>query len=590
VAICYGAYYKTNNPVYLQMFRFWRSIFAIGFALGIVSGIVLTFELGLSWGNYARAVGPILGPMICMEALMAFFLEAGFFGILVWGEGRVSKRVTMVSACMVALGALLSTAWILDANSWMQTPSGYREVNGQFQPVNWLHAIFNPVFNWRFPHMVLAVLVAAAWFIAAIGAYYLLRRRALPLARKTMSIALLASAILLPIQLNVGDNMASYMTLVYQPDKLIAAEGNFNNGNTGWVWFAVPDQAQQRNYVQLSIPYAESVFDFHNFSGDESAPGLKTVSEQLPRLGDHFHDYQRRAVTACLAPALILAVIFPASWVAGVLLALATPIIPVNMAVTGLGAEAVSQRQIHQVAQLSGQVLERLQAMSTLRALGAIGHQRRLVERAATELAQRTAAVLRVAFLASSALEWVSTFAIGLVAMYVGPRCSATSGSRCCRFTWGRRQACSSCSWPRLTSLRCGISPRPTTSARRRSLPRRSWRHSAALRPRAPSPVRRAGRQSRPRRRGTAPPRPRSTRPASYCRTPRSASQAAHRPPWPASASWSRREPCSALPAARERGSPLCYGWPGGGCGPAKAGCSSTGQPQPAILGPPERC
>jgi ATP-binding cassette subfamily C protein CydD len=147
---------------------------------------------------------------------------------------------------------------------------------------------------------------------------------------------------------------------------------------------------------------------------------VAAVSEQLPRLGDHFHDYQRRAVTACLAPTVILAVIFPASWVAGALLALATPIIPVNMAVTGLGAEAVSRRQMHQVAQLSCQVLERLQAMSTLRALGAIGHQRRLVERAAAELAQRTTAVLRVAFLASSALEWVSTFAIGLVAMYVG--------------------------------------------------------------------------------------------------------------------------------------------------------------------------
>ena len=147
---------------------------------------------------------------------------------------------------------------------------------------------------------------------------------------------------------------------------------------------------------------------------------VAAVSEQLPRLGDHFHDYQRRAVAAGLAPAAILAVIFPASWVVGVLLALATPIIPVYMAVTGLGAEAVSRRQLDQVAQLSGQVLERLQAMSTLRALGAIGHQRRLVERAATELAHRTVAVLRVAFLASSALEWVSTFAIGLVAMYVG--------------------------------------------------------------------------------------------------------------------------------------------------------------------------
>jgi ATP-binding cassette subfamily C protein CydD len=144
------------------------------------------------------------------------------------------------------------------------------------------------------------------------------------------------------------------------------------------------------------------------------------ICEQLPRLGDHFHDYQRRMIAASVAPAVILAAIFPASWVAGALLALATPIVPVNMAVTGLGAEAASRRQMHQVAQLSGQVLERLQAMSTLRALGAIGHQRRLVERAAIELAQRTAAVLRIAFLASGALEWVSTFAIGMVAMYVG--------------------------------------------------------------------------------------------------------------------------------------------------------------------------
>ncbi len=180
LVICYGAYCKTGNPLYLQMFRFWRRIFGISFALGIVVGIVLTFELGLNWGNYARAVGPILGPMICMEALTAFFLEAGFFGILVWGEGRVSKRVTMVSTCIVALGALLSTAWILDANSWMQTPAGYREVNGQFQPTNWFYTIFNPAFNYRFPHMVLAVLIASSWFIAAIGAYYLLRHRALP--------------------------------------------------------------------------------------------------------------------------------------------------------------------------------------------------------------------------------------------------------------------------------------------------------------------------------------------------------------------------------------------------------------------------
>jgi cytochrome d ubiquinol oxidase subunit I len=293
LVICYGAYCRTGNPLYLQMFRFWRKIFAVGFALGIVAGIVLTFELGLNWGNYARAVGPILGPIICLEALTAFFLEAGFLGILVYGEGRVSRRVTMVATCMVALGALLSTAWILSANSWMQTPAGYREVNGQFQPVNWFDAIFNPAFDWRFPHMVLAVLISSAWFVAAIGAYYLLRRRALPFARKTMSIGLAAAALLLPVQLYVGDGMASNMTLVYQPAKVTAAEGNFNNGNTGWNLFVIPDQAQQRNYIQLSLPNAASVFVYHNFSGETPVPGLKTVPPSLqPPVGPTFWGFK----------------------------------------------------------------------------------------------------------------------------------------------------------------------------------------------------------------------------------------------------------------------------------------------------------
>ncbi|HEX6451775.1 MAG TPA: ATP-binding cassette domain-containing protein [Trebonia sp.] len=157
-------------------------------------------------------------------------------------------------------------------------------------------------------------------------------------------------------------------------------------------------------------------------AGEQVSAGVAVaaVSEQIPRLGDMFRDYQRRSIAACVAPLVILVAIFPASWVVGALLIAATPIVPVNMAVTGMRAEAVSHRQMEQVAQLSGQVLERLQAMGTLRALGAIGHQRHLVERAATELARRTVAVLRVAFLASSALEWVSTFAIGMVAMYVG--------------------------------------------------------------------------------------------------------------------------------------------------------------------------
>ncbi|HEX4430831.1 MAG TPA: cytochrome ubiquinol oxidase subunit I [Frankiaceae bacterium] len=281
LVICYAGYCKTGNPLYLQMFRFWRKIFAVGFALGIVAGIVLTFELGLNWGGYARAVGPIIGPIICLEALSAFFLEAAFLGILVYGEGRVSRKVTMIATCLVALGALLSTTWILAANSWMQTPTGYKEVDGQFQPTSWYHVIFNPAFDWRLPHMALAVLISASWFIAGIGAYYLLKHRALQFARKTMSIGLLATAVLLPLQLYVGDSLATYVSAVYQPAKVTAAEGNFANGNTGWNLIVVPNQSKQRDDFTLSIPHAGSVFVYHNFSGTTPVPGLKSFPKDL---------------------------------------------------------------------------------------------------------------------------------------------------------------------------------------------------------------------------------------------------------------------------------------------------------------------
>src|SRR5882762_2903489 len=135
LVVCYAMYMRTDDDVWLRMFRFWRRIFGIGFALGVVSGIVMTFEFGLNWGPFAHDVGPIVGVIIAMEVVTAFFLEAGFLGLLVYGEGRISKRMMMFSTCMVSLGTTLSVTWILVANSWMQTPAGYKRVHGQFQPV-----------------------------------------------------------------------------------------------------------------------------------------------------------------------------------------------------------------------------------------------------------------------------------------------------------------------------------------------------------------------------------------------------------------------------------------------------------------------
>jgi cytochrome bd ubiquinol oxidase subunit I len=149
LCVIYAVYMRTHDVRYLQIYRFWRKIFAVGFALGVVSGIVLTFQFGLNWGSYAHDVGPIIGVLIGMEVATAFFLEAGFIGIMLYGEGRVSQRITMFANAMVALGTLLSTTWILDANSWMQTPAGFKRVNGQFEPTDWINVIFNPSYPRR---------------------------------------------------------------------------------------------------------------------------------------------------------------------------------------------------------------------------------------------------------------------------------------------------------------------------------------------------------------------------------------------------------------------------------------------------------
>jgi cytochrome bd ubiquinol oxidase subunit I len=249
----YGVYWRTGNPVYLQMFRFWRRIFAVGFAIGVISGIVMTFEMGLNWGVFASRTGPIIGPIIAMEVVTAFFVEAAFIGVLLYGDGRVKPRTMFIATVMVSIGTLLSSTWIIAANSWMQTPEGFVERNGRFEPTNWLHAILNRSFVWRGPHMVVAVLISAAFVVAGIGAYYLVKGRALPFARRTVSIGLGVAAMMLPLQIYLGDHTAGAV-LPSQLSKLEALEGNWSQGNTGYVIFAIPDQQAQRNIAMLSIP------------------------------------------------------------------------------------------------------------------------------------------------------------------------------------------------------------------------------------------------------------------------------------------------------------------------------------------------
>ena len=278
LCVLYGMHWKTGKPVYLQMFRFWRRIFAVGFAIGVVAGVVIVFEFGLEWGVFAAKTGPIMGPILGMEVVTAFFVEAGFIGVLLYGDGRVRRGTMFASTVMVSLGTVLSSTWIIANNSWMQTPSGFAIRNGQFVAVNWLEVIFSPSFVWRWWHMLAAVLISACFFVAGIGAWYLVKGRAQPFARRTVSIGLGVAAILLPLQLFLGDHVAAH-ELGSQLPKLEALEGNWESGNTGYVIFAIPDQQAEHNIAQLSIPCLGSAI-VKDLTCKTAVPGLDLTPQQ----------------------------------------------------------------------------------------------------------------------------------------------------------------------------------------------------------------------------------------------------------------------------------------------------------------------
>jgi cytochrome d ubiquinol oxidase subunit I len=272
LCVLYGLYWQTGNPLYRQLFRFWRRIFAVGFALGVVAGIVITFEMGLNWGGYAAETGPIIAPILGMEVVMAFAVEAGFIGVVLYGDGRVKPGTMFAATVMVSIGTILSTTWIMAANSWMQTPTGFVMRHGRFEPTNWVNVIFNPSFGWRYTHLLVAVFVSASFFVAGLGAYYLVKGRALAFTRRSVSIGLGVAAILLPVQVFLGDGLATHL-FPYQAAKGEAAEGHWNSGDKGFLIFAIPDQQAQRNIAQVSIPCMDSAF-YKDLSCKTGIPGL----------------------------------------------------------------------------------------------------------------------------------------------------------------------------------------------------------------------------------------------------------------------------------------------------------------------------
>jgi cytochrome d ubiquinol oxidase subunit I len=286
-----GMWLKTRDELYLRIYRFWVVIFAMGFGVGVVTGIVLSFQFGTNWSRFAQMAGPVLAPMISLEVLTSFFLEAGFLGIMLFGMGRVSRGLHFFATCMVALGTLISASWIMAANSWMQTPAGFVLENGRFVVTDWWQVVFNPSFPYRFVHMVLAAYISASFIVAGIGAWYLVRSRHLAFAQRTVSIALGAATVLVACQVFLGDILAGVMAQ-HQPAKIQAIEGNWEDrSRADYLLLIQPNKAEQRNDFELGVPLLGSLLVTHSLDG--TVEGLKrTPVAQQPNMGMVFYGFR----------------------------------------------------------------------------------------------------------------------------------------------------------------------------------------------------------------------------------------------------------------------------------------------------------
>lgn len=274
LAVLEALWLATGRHVYLSLFNYWKVIFAIAFGMGVVSGIVMSYQFGTNWSVFSDKTGPILGPLMGYEVLSAFFLEAGFLGVMLFGMSRVGKGLHMFATLMVAAGTFLSAFWILAANSWMHTPAGH-SVNqaGQFVPVDWWAVIFNPSFPYRLVHMVLAAYLTTAFVVGAVGAWHLLRDKTHEPSRIMLSMAMWMATIVAPIQIVAGD-LHGLNTLAYQPAKVAAMEGHFETGRgQPLILFGLPDMAAETTRYAVEIPKLGSFILTHDWDGE--VKGLK---------------------------------------------------------------------------------------------------------------------------------------------------------------------------------------------------------------------------------------------------------------------------------------------------------------------------
>ncbi len=274
LAVLEWRWLRTGNSVYAEVYRMWVKIFAVTFGMGVVSGVVLSFQFGTNWSVFSDRAGNVLGPLLGFEVLTAFFLEASFLGVMLFGWNRVSPRMHFAATIIVAVGTLISAFWILSANSWMQTPQGFAVAkDGLFFPSNWWEIIFNPSFANRFGHVVTAAYLTTAFVVAGVGAYYLSRERHIKQARVMLGMAMIMAIFVSPVQLLLGD-LHGLNTLAHQPVKVAAMEGIWETERAAALrLFGWPDQEQEVTRYAITIPKLSSLILTHSLDGE--VKGLK---------------------------------------------------------------------------------------------------------------------------------------------------------------------------------------------------------------------------------------------------------------------------------------------------------------------------
>ncbi|MCA0903123.1 cytochrome ubiquinol oxidase subunit I [Qipengyuania aquimaris] len=289
-----GLWLKTGRQIYLDLFKYWLKIFAIAFAMGVVSGIVMSYQFGTNWSVFSDVAGPVIGPLMAYEVLTAFFLEAGFLGVMLFGMNKVGKKLHFAATCMVALGTFVSAFWILSVNSWMQTPTGYEiAANGQFLPgPSWWDIVFNPSFPYRLVHTVMAAYLTTAFVVGGVGAWHLLKDSTNLHARKMFSMAMWMAAIVTPLQIYAGD-MHGLNTLEHQPQKVMAMEGHFESHPDGapLILFGIPDSEAKTVRYAIQIPKLSSLILKHDL--DAPMAGLDTIpDDEEPPVGVVFWSFR----------------------------------------------------------------------------------------------------------------------------------------------------------------------------------------------------------------------------------------------------------------------------------------------------------